>query len=530
MAVEGGWGFSSVATVPPTPRQRRQAFAIVAVLGLAFAATIPFGRIQLAQVDSFVPTVEGIIVVTDLLTAVLLFSQYPAGRSRAVLVLASGFLFCAFVVGLHALSFPGAFAPAGVIGGGPQSTPWLYTFWRVGFAAAIFGYAMTKDPKGLARDAPGAGPAFAIGWSIAVVLALVLVVAAVVTLGEKHLPALIADPPRFSPLSPYVSGVTLTLTAVALVLLAVRRRSLLGLWLMVVTCAFVAELVVNTFVITSRFCVGFYAGRAFSLITSVLVLALLVAEIARLYARLARANVALERERANRLMNIEAATSAIVHEIRQPLTAIALNAGAARMLLDADPPAPARLLRAVNALVDDTERAREILGAVRDLFGKAAGPGERIDMNELALDALRSLQAELDEHGVLVAPELTADLPPVHGSRGQLREVVVNLVRNAIEAMQANTERVRRLRVATQRRDRDTIEVLVADSGPGIDPGQLDKIFDAFVTTKAHGMGLGLAICRTIVDRHGGELTASSDADGAKFRLILPIALAAGPD
>jgi signal transduction histidine kinase len=130
----------------------------------------------------------------------------------------------------------------------------------------------------------------------------------------------------------------------------------------------------------------------------------------------------------------------------------------------------------------------------------------------------------LDDHGVTPRTELASELPPVMGHRGQLQEVLLNLARNAIEAMDAIEEGSRVLRVRTQYDDRDAITVAVEDTGLGIDPEKLDGIFDVFVTTKAQGMGLGLAICRMIIERHVGKLSASSDGKrGALFQFVLPI-------
>jgi signal transduction histidine kinase len=141
----------------------------------------------------------------------------------------------------------------------------------------------------------------------------------------------------------------------------------------------------------------------------------------------------------------------------------------------------------------------------------------------MILGVLNSFREELRDHRVATRPEL-AELPLVDGHRNQLQQVISNLVRNALEAMDTTTGRGRVLRVSTEVRGRDAIVVAVEDSGPGIDPKQLDGIFGAFFTTKAHGMGLGLAICRMIIERHGGQLTASSDGkSGALFRFILPI-------
>ena len=145
-------------------------------------------------------------------------------------------------------------------------------------------------------------------------------------------------------------------------------------------------------------------------------------------------------------------------------------------------------------------------------------------MNELILGVLQSSRKELQDHGVETQLELASELPLVESHRRQLEEVIFNLVHNAIEAMDATTDRDRVLRVRTALNGDDAITVAVRDSGPGIDPKRLDSIFGAFFTTKPHGMGLGLAICRMIIEHHGGQLTASSDGkNGSLFQFVLPI-------
>jgi signal transduction histidine kinase len=159
---------------------------------------------------------------------------------------------------------------------------------------------------------------------------------------------------------------------------------------------------------------------------------------------------------------------------------------------------------------------------MRTLFRKGDEGRERIDLNEIIVEVLQSMQRELKDDEVETRCELT-ELPPVDGHRGQLREAMFNLVRNAIEAMDSTTDRSRVLRVSTELRGPDAIAVTVEDSGAGIDPQKLESIFTAFLTTKSHGMGLGLAICRVIAEQHGGQLTASSDGkSGALFQFVLP--------
>jgi signal transduction histidine kinase len=161
--------------------------------------------------------------------------------------------------------------------------------------------------------------------------------------------------------------------------------------------------------------------------------------------------------------------------------------------------------------------------SIRTLFKLTDQGRQPIDVNEMILAVLQSFREELRDHLVATRPELTG-LPFVVGHRNQLQQVVSNLVRNALEAMDTITNRGRVLRVRTRLRDQDTVIVEVEDTGPGIDPKRLDGIFGAFSTTKTHGMGLGLAICRMIIERHGGQLTASSDGkSGALFQFILPV-------
>ncbi len=254
------------------------------------------------------------------------------------------------------------------------------------------------------------------------------------------------------------------------------------------------------------------------------VLAALFAERREDAARLARSNMLLERERDNKMMNLQVIGASIAHEMKQPLTAIAANGSAALALLGQVPPDLAEARATLSDIVGDSHRAGAALDGIRDLFRSADQGRQRIDVNEITLEVLQSLRGELKDHGVATIPELTAEMPLVDGNRNQLLQVILNLVHNALEAMDATTDRSRVLRVKTQQHGGDAIAVAVQDSGPGIDPKKLDGVFDAFVTTKPHGMGLGLAISRLIIERHGGRLTASSDGkSGALFQVVLPI-------
>jgi signal transduction histidine kinase len=252
------------------------------------------------------------------------------------------------------------------------------------------------------------------------------------------------------------------------------------------------------------------------------VLAALFAERRDSEARLARINGMLERERHNKLMNAQAITASIAHEVRQPLAAIATNAGAALRFLAMSPPNYAEVQAATQRIIRDSHRTSEVFDGIRALFREVDQGRVPVDVNETILEALSSLADELKSHRVVVQSELAADMPPVDGHHGQLLQVISNLVNNAIEAMNTTPDRNRLLQVRTQLRAPASLVVEVQDSGPGIPPEKMEGIFGAFFTTKAQGMGLGLAICRMIIEHHGGQLTASSNGAGALFRFVLP--------
>ena len=254
-----------------------------------------------------------------------------------------------------------------------------------------------------------------------------------------------------------------------------------------------------------------------------LVLAALFAERKANEIRLAHSNLMLERERDNKLMNMQAVTAAMAHELKQPLTAISANGQAVQLVLDRTKPDRNAMQSALDSIVEDSHRASQILNDIRALFLKVDSEHEPIDVNEIASGVVRLLQDELKAHGVVARVELASDLPRVMGHKGQLQEVLVNLLQNAMEAMNAVKAGRRRLWLRTERHGDDAIIVEVKDSGPGINPANLNGIFDAFFTTKSHGTGLGLAICRMIIERHGGQLSASSDGThGALFLFVLP--------
>lgn len=255
-----------------------------------------------------------------------------------------------------------------------------------------------------------------------------------------------------------------------------------------------------------------------------LALAALFAERRENEASLARSKFLLERERDNKLMGVGAVVAAISHELRQPLTGITTQTAAARRFLERSPPDIAKIRNILDDVVNASFRTNEVIDTFRSLVNKSDSEKLQINANDLIVEALQSLRRELEDCGVTTRLSLAPNLPFVSGYKGMLREVILNLVQNSIDAMASTVDRKRILVVETKRRDAGTIIISVQDTGLGIDQKRMPDIFDAFVTTKVKGMGLGLAIARMIVEHHQGQLTASSDGRaGTLFQFTLPV-------
>jgi signal transduction histidine kinase len=527
MAARTIWDASklSFAVLTPTKRQRRLTLAVAAAVLAATAMIVPFGAIQLRPMDGFIPFTEAVLVICGLVIAALLASQAMTIGSRGLLLLAGGFLFDALIIIPHALTFPGAFAPSGLLGAGLQTTAWLFIFWHLGLPAAVIGYVcMPRGPRPLT--------AATVYWDTTIVVGLVVLLTWIAVGYGDTLPVLFADKLGFAPLATYTTALDLAVSVVALLALLLRRqKSVFDLWLTVAVVALVAELAVTTFVMTGRFCLSFYASRFLSVAASTIVLIALLAETIRQDARLARTNLALQLERSRKLTTVDAALGAMAHEVKQPLTSIISNAEAAQLMLDHAAPDLEEIRGIVGEIIDGSYRADGIVKNVRSLFRNFREDIQQVDINIVVKDIMHGLHNDMADHHVTSRVKLETELPTILGHRGQLQEVVFNLIHNALDAMKSGPAAGRSLYVRTERRGSKAVGICVQDSGPGIMPEQMSRIFDPFVTTKKDGMGMGLAICRMIVERHGGELSVSPDVDiGARFEIVLPIEPAADPE
>jgi len=225
----------------------------------------------------------------------------------------------------------------------------------------------------------------------------------------------------------------------------------------------------------------------------------------------------------NRVATAGELSASIAHEINQPLAAMVANANAGLRFLGRATPDLDEARDTLKRIVRDGLRAGQVIGSVRAMFKKDGGETSPVDLNEVIQDVLRPVRGELQAKGIVVQTGLTRPLPLVLGHSGQLQQVILNLARNAAEAMDGLSGRTRLLRVESAIYDSGNVLVAVEDSGTGIDPNDVDRIFDSFFTTKPQGMGMGLSICRSIIESHGGRLWAASKVGrGSVFTVLLP--------
>jgi signal transduction histidine kinase len=518
-----------ITTMPPAQQQKRLAFGVMATLLVVFAVTVPFRHLDLPPQSAFIPVVDTILFLNDLITAVLLYALFWVTRAAGLLVLASGYLFAALIIVPHALTFPGAFAENGLLGAGLQSAVWLYIFWHLALPPAAIAYALLKGTH-LSPSPERDSPVSAVAFAIASVATLALALTWLVTVGERWLPSIMIDTLRANRLWEDVAApLILTLSLASIVLVWRRRSSVLDLWLLVVLCAWFTETVLLSMT-SQRYSLVWYVGRFFGLLSSCFVLLVLLSESTMLYARLALSVAARERERESRLLSVQAVAAAIEHELKQPVTAIIADANAGRRWLQRASPELGEAVEALEAIASEARRAGEVVHALREVFSEDHPPGVALDANQLIRETVGLARDELASMRVAVQLQLAPQLPLVPARRGQLQQVLLNLLTNAAESMRGLTDRPAVVRVTSRLLDAQRVQLAVSDCGTGIDEAVRERIFDAFFTTKPRGMGMGLAICRSIVEAHGGTLSMSPiEPHGSEFCIVLPRARGALP-
>jgi PAS domain S-box-containing protein len=235
--------------------------------------------------------------------------------------------------------------------------------------------------------------------------------------------------------------------------------------------------------------------------------------------------VEMELAHANRVATMGQLSASIAHEVRQPIAAAVTNAQAALRWLGAQPPDLEEVRQALGRIVKEGNRASDVIGRIRALIKKAPPQKDRVEINEAILEVIALTRGEVVKNGVSVETQLAERLPLIQGDRVQLQQVILNLIINAVEAMSGVSEGARELLITTAKAASDGAVVAVRDSGPGLAPENLERVFEAFYTTKPRGLGMGLSICRSIIEAQGGQVWASSnDGPGTTFQFSLPSA------
>jgi len=562
-------------------REWRLAAGIILVSVVFFLAVVPYAKVQWPKQPAFIPIYESAVVICDLITAILLFGQFSLVRSKAVLMLASAYLFTSLMAIAHALTFPGLFAERGLLGAGTQSTAWLYMFWHAGFPLLVAVYAVLKRREA-GSPAPEVGirirPAFV--WCLLAALAVVCGLTVLATDGEAALPA-IMDGSRYTPAMKFVVGTVWALPLVGLYALWTGRpHSQLDLWLMTVMCAWLFDVALSAVFNAGRFDAGFYVGRAYGFVAASVVLAVMLLESNRLYgvlagaaaqlrdyagelelrvrertAELAASNETLRAEmaerkqaqeqllRAQKLQAIGQLTGGIAHDFNNMLGVIVGNIELLLAQAEAERGERGDLIRrygqnALDGAFHGAELTRRLLAFSR----KQTLETKVVDLNEVVRKAGPLLSRALGEQ-IEVRLQPAANLAPCLADASQLDDVLLNLAINARDAMPGGGT----LTIETGNAYLDEAYVarepgvspgayamlVVSDTGCGMPPEVLDHVLEPFFTTKDpdKGTGLGLSMAYGFVKQSGGHIKIYSEVGrGTAVRIYLPVMDGAAED
>ena len=498
-------------------RETRFALAVVLVSVVIFLAAAPFAKTPLAQVPAFIPIYESALVVCDLITAVLLFGQFSFLRSRALFVIASGYLFTASITVLHAVTFPGLFSPTGLLGARPQSTAWMYVFWHGGFPLVVIAYALLKDqgPEAIGTSGQPRGHAgVAILSSVAAVLAIVCGLTLFATAGHEFLPAIMQGN-RITPPGQIIlsSGWVLSLLALA-VLWWRRPHTVLDLWLMVVMWAWLFDIALAAIINSGRYDLGFYAGRIYGLLAASFLLVVLLIETGKHYARTVHM-IELESaksvaEKAN-LAKSEF-LSRMSHELRTPLSAIL---GFAQLMESGSPPPTASQKRSIDQILKAGWYLLELINEILDLAliesGKLLLSLEPISLTEVVRECQTMIEPQAQKRDIrMTFPQFK--LPYfVMADRTRVKQVLINLLSNAVKYNKVGGTVVVDCIASTPGR----IRICVKDSGEGLTAEKMTQLFQPFnrlgkEAGLEEGIGIDLIVSKQLVELMKGEIGVES--------------------
>lgn len=533
-----------LSTLPASPEQRRFALFVLVIAAAVFGLLVPIARVRMPYIPGIapatvVPAYETARLVATLVTAGLLFALYAVDRSRAVLVLAAGYLFSGLtVIPPYALSIADNLAPFGLSFRTPEMSIWLFDIWQVVwhvvFALAVLAYALLKD-NGNRIARPDLGSAAAILSSVAIVTVAIVAIAVTVVASRQVLPVLTPTGGRAEPLWRYAAMVALVLDLSALCVLWFRRQSLLDISLMMVMACLILGGSLSALISPGPFSLGYYVGRLYQLIAESFVLVIMLIEASAVYTRLAQSLAAERRERERRINEMQAVlfhlarvselaqiVPSLIHEVNQPLAAISNYVAALQHFIRKGN--LAAVGPTVEKVATQATRASGIVHRLRDFIVRGETEKKVESLPRTIEDAVALALVGTGGLDVKVKTRLDPKASEALVDRIQIEQVLFNLVRNAIEAMAASPRRD--LTITTTRLNEDQIEICVADTGSGLPASVRAKLFEPFVTTKERGMGVGLSVCRVVVEAHGGKLDVEENPEGgATFCFTVP----AGP-
>ncbi len=549
-----------LSTVVAERGDRRLALILVALSALGFVVVAPLAKLPLLRIDAFIPAYEAALIIIDIVTVVMLFGQFLGARTMSLLVLAAGYLYDALLTTVHALTFPGTFSAAGLLGAGTQTTAWLYMFWHGGFPLFLIGYAVLgqEEVRSTARTNDGIDGSL-VGLTVVATTALAVALTVLAVNADEILPALMAGNTTQAKLHAVVGCIWLLGMAAIVVLWRKRSQTVLDLWLIVVACTWVFDVGLSSVFDAARFDLGFYAGRAYGLLAASFVLGVLLAETGGLHSRLAAAKALVddyahrleervrqrtaeleeetaERRKAEALLHqsqkMEALgqlTGGLAHDFNNHLGIIIGNLDLLGDQSGLTDDQKELIDEALTASFSGAELTRRLLAFARRQPLRPA----RVEVNKLIEEITKLLRRTL---GARVQIELNFDpaIPAITADPSQLETAIANLANNARDAMPKGG----RLTITTGVRyldeeyAADHVEVApggyvlieVSDSGTGMPPDVLARIFEPFFTTKepGKGTGLGLSMVFGFMKQSGGHINVYSELGrGTTFRLYL---------
>jgi signal transduction histidine kinase len=532
---------TALAIVPASQEARRCALAICIALFGCFCAFVPFARIPLARVDAFIPIYDSTLTLNNLVTAGLLLVGFSRSRLRAVLVLASGYLFTALIALPHMAAFPGLFASDGLFGAGPQTSAWLNVFRQGCFPLFVIGYVFFKSREVVTVQSPTAAPADVVPTTTGAVAGVCLLTF-LATVGHHLLPQIV-DGNEYTTAMMAVGVLVLAFGLIALAILGSQPRySILDLWLMVVFCAWVLGIALSMVINNGRFDVGFYAGRLFGLFAASVVPIVFLVEAARVYGRLDEAHALAERRnaelahsreelaQAQRLEAIGQLTGGVAHDFNNLLTVVIGNLE----LISQARRDPQKVERLAQSAMVAARRGEHLVRQLLTYSRRQISHPQTVDLNHLITNTQNLMRGVIGEQIEVVA-QLSPTLAPVQVDPAQFETAILNLAINSRDAMAEGgriTIETHNVTIGPQDAPADPevtpgpyVMIAVSDSGAGMTPTVQARAFDPFFTTKEVGKGSGLGLSQVygFAKTAGGYVEIYSEVGiGTTVKLYLP--------